>query len=177
MNMNAIKSLAAGCIAVACLSAGAAERLPIDARMIGEGERSLRGWTFNEVEGFKPYGEVRPVMLNGHAGVRLISTGRQTQLYHATSLPVKAGDSLLFTAKVRGKGRASIGFFMYGKNWAWKGSSGAPVAVDAGDADEPVEIRERLCVPEDVTGVRPTLCVNNGDSVEFYDLRLERETK
>ena len=175
--MNAIKSLAAGCIAAACLSAGAAERLLIDARMIGEGERSLRGWTFNEVEGFKPYGEVRPVMLDGHAGVRLISAGKQTQLYHATALTVKAGDSLLFTARVRGKGRASIGFFMYGKSWSWKGGSGSPVAVDAGDADEPVEIRERLYVPEDVVSVRPTLCVNNGDSVEFYDLRLERETK
>lgn len=160
------------------LAASAAERLLIDARMIrGDGERSIRGWTFNEVEGYKPYGDVLPVMYNGLAGVRLVSKGKPTTIYHATALPVKAGDALVFTAKVRGRGRATIGFFMYGKSWAWKGSSGTPVAVGAGDSDEPVEIRERLCVPEDVTSVRPSLCVTRGDSVEFYDLCLEREAK
>ena len=160
---------------VSGLVASAAERLPIDARMIrGDGERSIRGWTFNEVEGYKPYGDVLPVMLNGLAGVRLVSKGKPTTIYHATALPVKAGETVILRARARGRGRASVGCFLYGDRWAWKGSKGTPQKVVAADA-EPVEIEERVDVPEGVTSVRPTLSTSGGDDVEIYDLRVEKE--
>ena len=157
------------------LAASAAERLLIDARMIrGDGERSIRGWTFNEVEGYKPYGDVLPVMHNGLAGVRLVSKGKPTTIYHATALPVKAGETVVVRARARGRGRASVGCFLYGDRWAWKGSKGTPRKVVAADAD-PVEIEERIAVSEGVTSVRPTLSTSGGDDVEIYDLRVEKE--
>ena len=157
------------------LAASAAERLLIDARMIrGDGARSIRGWTFNEVEGYKPYGDVLPVMHNGLAGVRLVSKGKPTTIYHATALPVKAGETVVLRARVRGRGRASVGCFLYGDHWAWKGSKGTPQKVVSADA-EPVEIEERIAVSEGVTSVRPTLSTSGGDDVEIYDLRVEKE--
>ena len=160
---------------VACMGVSASEKALIDNRMVVDANRVVRGWKFNEVEGSKPYGDVLAAMHDGHAGVRISSKGAPATIYHAMALPVKEGETLVVSARVRGRGAARIGFFCYGKSWTWKGSVGHPQAVTATATDEPVEIRERLTVAEDVVTVRPVLSVASGDDVEFYDVGVERQ--
>ena len=160
---------------VTCLSTSATEGVLIDSRMVVETNRVVRGWKFNEVDSMKPFGDVLAMMHDGHAGVRIVSKGRPTMIYHATSLPVKAGETMVVSARVRGRGRARVGFFCYGKSWAWRGSSGQPQGVSATVSDEPVVICERLTVAEGVVAVRPVLSVSSGDQVEFYDIVVGRE--
>lgn len=148
-----------------------------DSRMVVDANRVVRGWMFNEVEDFKPYGDVLAAMHDGHAGVRIVSKGKPTAIYHATVLPAKAGERLDVSARVRGRGQGTVGFFCYGKNWTWKGSVGQPQTVAATAADEPVEICARMTVPADVVSVRPFLSVSSGDEVEFYDIAVERNAK
>ncbi len=45
-----------------------AARVPIDARFIVDGDREVRGWTFNMVESYKPFGDIAACMLDGVPG-------------------------------------------------------------------------------------------------------------
>ena len=170
-----MKTLLITAVCAVCMGVSAAERALIDNRMVVDENRVVRGWKFNEVEGSKPYGDVVAAMHDGHAGVRIASKGQPTTIYHAMALPVNTGETLVVLARVRGRGKARVGFFCYGKGWVWKGSVGSPQAVAATAADDPVEIRERLTVAEGVVSVRPMLSVSSGDEVEFYDIAVERQ--
>ena len=153
----------------------AAARVPIDARFIVDGEREVRGWTFNKVEAYKPFGDIVACMLDGIPGVRLVSKGKPTTLYHTVPVRVKPGETCVLKAKARGKGKGSLGFFAYGPRWAWKGSHGTPFknAVDLNVSPLPVEAK--FVVPEGVETVRPILSVSAGSEVEFFDVALEKE--
>jgi len=161
---------------LAALSASVllANEVTFDNRFLQDGEQDIRGWTFNAVESFKPWGDVTAVMLNGSPGVRLTSKGKQTQIYLGEALPVKAGEKYAFTAKVRGDTRCSIGFFQYGNKWQWKGSTGTPFIPEIALAGKPLVVTESYCVPEGVLTVRPTLCVHAAGNVEFYEVRIDR---
>lgn len=161
-------------LAALSVSALFADKVKFDNRFLQDGERNIRGWTFNAVEGYRPWGEVTAVMLDGRPGVRLSSKGKQTQIYLTEALPVKAGERYVFIAKARGNASCSIGFFQYGDHWQWKGSLGTPFIPEADLAGEPLAVRESYCVPEGVLNVRPTLCVHAAGDVEVYDLRIDR---
>lgn len=170
-----VKTLLIVAVCAVCMGVSAAEKALIDNRMVVDANRVVRGWKFNEVEGSKLYGDVLAAMHDGHAGVRISSKGTPATIYHAMALPVKAGETLVVSARVRGRGAARIGFFCYGKSWAWKGSVGRAQTVTATASDGPIEIRERLTVAEDVVAVRPVLSVASGYDVEFYDVAVERQ--
>lgn len=149
-------------------------RLPMDARFIVDGERQVRGWTFNAVESFKPYGDVRSVMLNGRAGVRLTSRGKQTQIYQDVALDVNPGERYRVSAKVRGRGAFSLGFFKSGSKQEWRGGTDSTsVRLAAPDA-EPEAVSNEYVVEADVARLRVHLCVRDGADVEFYDVVVEK---
>ena len=166
---------AAWCGGLAFGSTVKSSRIPLDARFILDGERDLRGWIFNKVESYKPWGDVRAVMLEGRPGVGLHSKGKPTTVYYDTPIAVKAGDALVVKANVRGKGCGSIGFFAYGAKWAWKGSHGMQFRDVADAAGVPVQVEKRYVVPEGVVTLRPTLSVTAGGDVEFFDVMVEKE--
>ncbi|MDD4025981.1 MAG: hypothetical protein PHN85_08685 [Kiritimatiellae bacterium] len=161
-------------LAALSVSALLADEVKFDNRFLQNGERDIRGWTFNAVEGFKPWGDVTAVMLDGRPGVRLSSKGKHTQIYLSEALPVKSGEKYIVTAKARGNARCSIGFFQYGTQWQWKGSHGKPFIPEADLAGKPVAVRESYRVPDGVLSVRPTLCAHAAGDVEIYDLRIDR---
>ena len=166
-------------VALALAASGAAfcGRVPIDARFVQNGERAVRGWTFNEVKGYEPFGDVNAVMLDGLAGVRLTSKGKPTTIYLKEAIHVKTGNVCILKARARGKGkgRGAMGFFAYGERWAWKGSHGATVTPAEGLDTQPVAVEARFTVPEGVETVRPTLTVPSGSDVEYFDVTLDVE--
>lgn len=159
--------------AMAC-AAATAGRLPMDARFIVDGERQVRGWKFNAVESFKPYGDVTAAMLNGRAGVRLSSKGKQTQIYQDVFLDVKPGERYRVSARVRGRGAFSIGFFKSGPNCEWRGGTDATSAQLAAPDAEPAVVTGDYEVEADVARLRVHLCVRDGAEVEFYDVAVEK---
>ncbi len=153
----------------------AAARVPIDTRFIVDGEREVRGWTFNKVESYKPFGDIAACMLDGVPGVRLVSKGKPTSLYHTVPVKVKPGETCVLKAKARGKGKGSLGFFAYGPRWAWKGSHGTPFENAAGLNASPLPVEAKFVVPEGVETVRPILSAPGGSEVEFFDVTFEKE--
>ena len=165
-------------VAMALAAAAAfGDKVPIDARFVPNGAGKVRGWVFNEVKAYEPYGDVNAAMLDGMPGVRLTSNGKPTTIYLKVAVPVKPGDVCVLRAKARGKGkgRGALGFFAYGKKWAWKGSHGTMVTPAEGLDAQPVAVEKRFTVPEDVETVRPTLSVPPGSDVEFFDVTMDKE--
>jgi len=167
------KTLSVFLVALGAVSA-MAEVIPIDNRFILDGERQMRGWTYNSPESFKPYGEVKEVMEEGVPGVRLISAGKQTQLYSEVSLPVKAGEKYRVSAKIRGEGSCSIGFFMYGPKWEWKGGNPERYTAAVDFSGTPYEITAVIPIPEGVAQVRPQICCYAGGKMDFFDYQVEK---
>lgn len=149
-------------------------RPPMDARFIVNGERQVRGWTFNAVEAFNPYGDVKGVMLNGRAGVRLTSKGKQTQIYQDVALDVKPGERYRVSAKVRGRGAFSLGFFKTGTKHEWRGGTDSSASRLAAPDAEPEAVSNEYVVEADVARLRAHLCVRDGAEVEFYDVVVEK---
>lgn len=152
-----------------------AARVPIDARFIVDGEREVRGWTFNEVEAYKPFGDITASMLDGIPGVRLVSKGKPVTLYHTVPVRVKPGETCVLKVKARGKGKGSLGFFAYGPKWAWKGSHGTPFGNAADLTASPLPAEAKFVVPDGVETVRPILSVAGGSDVEFFDVTFEKD--
>lgn len=150
-----------------------AETLKFDNRFIQEkGERSVRGWTFNAVKSYMPFGDVECVMKDGEAGVRLASKGKNTTIYLKDGIPVKAGDVLVVSAKVAGKGRGNIGVFRYGDRWKWMGTDSVSFRASGPDL---TAVSGRLVIPEGVRSVRPSMTSISGDvSVYGYNIGIER---
>lgn len=169
--MKRVAAMLSGVMACAAAFAG---RLPIDARFIVDGERQVRGWTFNAVESFKPYGDVAGVMLDGQAGVRLASRGRQTQIYQDVLMRVKPGERYRISARVRGRGPFSIGFFKSGPNYEWRGGTDSTAPRLAAPDAAPETVVGDYVVAADVAWIRAHLCVRDGAVVEFYDVAVER---
>jgi len=147
----------------------------MDARFIVDGEREVRGWSFNKIEAYKPFGDVSASMLDGVPGVKLSSKGKPVTIYHSVPFKVKPGETCVLRAKVRGNGAGGIGFFAYGQRWAWKGSHGTAVKAGSAAGAEPCPFEARFVVPDDVETVRPTLSASGGGELEFFDVSLEKE--
>lgn len=171
--MNIGQTALTGLLFAAC--AANAEEIKFDNRFLqDEGERNIRGWVFNAVEGYKPFGDVTAAMWKGRAGVRLASKGKDTTVYLKEPIPVKPGDRLTLTACVRGTGRGRLGVFQYGPNWKWMGVQGETYTPEAASG-EPGKIVQRLLIPEGVVAVRPSLTACNGVDIAFFDLTIQRE--
>lgn len=172
--MNIGQTVLTGLLFAAC--AANAEGIKFDNRFLqDEGERNIRGWVFNAVEGYKPFGDVTAAMWKGRAGVRLASKGKDTTVYLKEPIPVKPGDRLTLTACVRGKGRGRLGVFQYGPDWKWMGLQGEETDTPGSAAGESGKIVWCLLVPEGVVAVRPSLTAYNGADIAFFDLTIERE--
>ena len=147
------------------------ELLKLDNRFIQEaGERNIRGWSFNAVKSYEPYGDVQAVMKNGVAGVKLTSKGNPTTIYLKDRFAVTAGDHLMITASVCGKGRGSVGVFQYGERWKWLGTQGGTFKVDA---KRPDLIRQRIVIPHGVRFVRPSITSESGE-VSVFGFQVEK---
>ena len=147
------------------------ELLKLDNRFIQEaGERNIRGWSFNAVKSYEPYGDVQAVMKNGVAGVKLTSKGNPTTIYLKDRFAVTAGDHLMITASVCGKGRGSVGVFQYGERWKWLGTQGDTFKVDA---KRPDLIRQRIVIPHGVRFVRPSIASLSGE-VSVFGFQVEK---
>jgi len=169
--MNIGRAALAGLLFAARLAA--AGEIKFDNRFLqDEGERNIRGWIFNAVEGYKPFGDVTAAMWKGRAGARLLSKGKDTTIYLKETIPVKPGDRLTLTARVRGTGSGRLGVFQYGPQWKWMGLQGETDMPGAASG-EPVEIVRRLLIPEGVVAVRPSLTAYNGADIAFFDLKIE----
>ena len=153
------------------------EQIPFDARFLQDGERSVRGWKFNAVESYQPFGDVNAVMSDGFPGVRLTSKGKPTSIYLEEVLPAKLGDEYVLQARLRGKGRASIGFFAYGAHWAWKGAHGTNVFPIVAMDCVPQPVEARYVVTDGVETIRPVLTAASGADVEMFDVRVFRIQK
>ena len=141
------------------------ELLKFDNRFIQDaGERNIRGWSFNAVEYYEPFGDVQAVMKNGVAGVKLTSKGKPTTIYLKDRFAVSAGDHLMITASVCGKGHGSVGVFQYGGRWKWFGTQGDTFKVDA---KQPDLIRQRIVIPHGVHFVRPSIASLSGEVLVF----------
>lgn len=152
-----------------------AEDIKFDNRFLqDEGERSIRGWMFNAVEGYKPFGDVTAVMWKGRAGVRLASKGKDTTIYLAETISVNPGEWLTLTACIRGTGCGKLGVFQYGPGWKWMGVQGDPDTLESA-SNEPEKTVRRLLIPEGVVAVRPSLTARNGADITFFDLKIERK--
>ena len=154
--------------------AAMAEKIPVDNRFILDGERQMRGWTYNSPDSFKPYGEVKEVMEEGIPGVRLISAGKQTQLYSEVPIPVKAGEKYRVSAKIRGTGSGSIGFFMYGPKWEWHGGNFDRYDASVDFSGTPYEVTAVMTIPDGVVWVRPQICCYPGGKMDFFDYQVEK---
>lgn len=142
-----------------------AELLKLDSRFIQDaGERNIRGWKFNAVKSYEPFGDVNAVMKNGVAGVRLASKGKPTTIYLNDRFAVSTGDYLTVSAMVCGKGSGSIGVFQYGERWKWMKTQGDTFKVDA---TEPYLVRQRIVIPPGVSFVRPSITSASGEVFVF----------
>ena len=147
------------------------ELLKLDNRFIQEaGKRNIRGWSFNAVKSYEPSGDVQAVMKNGVAGVKLTSKGNPTTIYLKDRFAVTAGDHLMITASVCGKGRGSVGVFQYGERWKWLGTQGDTFKVDA---KRPDLIRQRIVIPHGVRFVRPSITSESGE-VSVFGFQVEK---
>ena len=145
--------------------------LKFDNRFIQDaGERNIRGWSFNAVKSYEPFGDVQAVMKNGVAGVKLTSKGKPTTIYLKDRFAVTAGDHLMITASVCGKGRGSVGMFQYGERWNWLGTQGDTFKVDA---ERPDLIRQRIVIPHGVRFVRPSITSESGE-VSVFGFQVEK---
>ena len=113
-------------------------------------------------------------MLNGRAGVRLTSKGKQTQIYQDVALDVKPGERYRVSAKVRGRGAFSLGFFKTGPKHEWRGGTDSSASRLAAPDAEPEAVSNEYVVEADVARLRAHLCVRDGAEVEFYDVVVEK---
>ena len=150
------------------------EQIPFDARFLQDGERSVRGWKFNAVDSYQPFGDVNAVMSDGLPGVRLTSKGKPTSIYLEEVFPAKSGEEYVLQARLRGKGRASIGFFAYGAHWAWKGGYGTNVFPVVAMDCVPQPVEARYVVTDGIETVRPVLTAAPGADIEMFDVRVFR---
>ena len=153
------------------------EQIPFDARFLQDGERSVRGWKFNAVDSYQPFGDVNAVMSDGLPGVRLTSKGKPTSIYLEEVFPAKSGEEYVLQARLRGKGRASIGFFAYGAHWAWKGAHGTNVFPVVAMDCVPQLVEARFVVTDEIETVRPVLTATSGADIEMFDVRVFRIQK
>jgi hypothetical protein len=156
---------------VAAVSAGAAEVM-IDNRFIDDksSDCGVRGWKYNPVESYKPYGEVAGVVRDGVAGVSIRSTGRITTIVLQEHLHVKPGERYRMSAEVRGKGRFSMAVFQAEFPWKWRGVQGDNQHLKA----EPQMMEQLVTVPEKVERMYPAISVTAGSDVELMNFRLEK---
>ena len=109
-------------------------------------------------------------MKNGVAGVKLTSKGKPTTIYLKDRFAVTAGDHLMITASVCGKGHGSVGVFQYGERWKWFGTQGDTFKVDA---KQPDLIRQRIVIPHGVHFVRPSIASLSGE-VSVFGFQVEK---
>jgi hypothetical protein len=153
------------------IAASYAELMKIDNRFIQDkGERNIRGWSFNAAECYKPFGEVSSQMMNGEAGVKLVSKGKLTTIYLNDRLSVKAGDVFTITANVCGMGRGTIGVFQYADKWKWMGSQGDTFKVAGTNL---IPVVQKIIIPEGVLFIRPSISSVAGE-ISVFGYKIEK---
>ena len=148
--------------------------VPLDVRFLPDGADGVRSWVFSAAKKGDDRSSVTPVMANGEPGVRITAGERRVNLFHKSAIAAEAGRRYEISAKVRGSGQCSVGFFMYGAKWAWKGSTGTLEAPAPPSANEMKTIRTTLTVPDGVESIRPTLSAAPGSDVLFCAVELLR---
>lgn len=159
--------------AAAAAFAASAENLStvmIDNRFIADGKSDcgIRGWRYNPVKAYQPYGTAEAVMRDGVAGVSLRSTGRITTIVLDEHLTVKSGESYRMTARVKGKGRFSFSVFQADFPWKWRGTQGDTRNAPA----EFQDVVQEITVPPEVKRMYPAISVTSGSEIEVLDFRL-----
>jgi hypothetical protein len=169
--MMKMKTLAmAAALAALTASAEKTVEVKIDNRFIADSasDCGIRGWKYNPVKAYQPYGTVEAVMRGGVAGVSLKSTGRVTTIVLTEHLKVKSGERYRMTADVKGKGKFSFSVFQADFPWKWRGTQGdnRMAAAEGG------EVVQEITVPADVKRMYPAISVNPGAEVEVMDFKL-----
>ena len=74
------------------------------------------GWLPNQAAWAKPFGKIE--MLEGALKITNTGKAKRTDAFTLFCYPIKAGDTVKITVKLKGKGKAGVGFYSYGdKEW------------------------------------------------------------
>jgi hypothetical protein len=79
------------------------------------------GWKQNKGSWAKPFGKAE--MVENVVKITNTDATKRTDFYSLKSIPVKVGDKVTLTVKLKGKGTAGIGIYIYGDKGKWCTSS------------------------------------------------------
>lgn len=110
-------------LVMGCAAAAAAE-FKINGDFKSLGKELPAGWIQNKGKWAEPLGTVKVVKVTEKDGdaenaAQIVSTTQRTEVYTATSHPVKAGDVLEFEVKAKGTGQLSFGLYVYDEKDVW----------------------------------------------------------
>ncbi len=102
-------------VILSCAALLAAKDIPVRMDKAKIGDSKIPGWSLNTF-GFKDgvgKGEIVAGSQDGIKAFKFTTTNRMTSFYVSKAEPVKIGDVLEITARVKGKGRLILGYYAY----------------------------------------------------------------
>jgi hypothetical protein len=105
------------------------------------------GWKQNTGSWAKPLAKIELLKSDKGNAIKVIS-GKETKASHVYSskiIPVKAGDKVKLTVKMKGKGKAGAGIYAYGaKKWCFGSYKTSKLTEKATDFITIINIRDRV---------------------------------
>ena len=174
---KALLLLAFGCAAVL-----AADDLPVGLKTAKLGAPTIPGWIINKSSKAADYGkgEIIAASEPGKMAFKIVAPAdRGVAFYTARAFPVKVGQVLEVSAKVKGKGWLSLGFYGYGNNRFLGGiaNSNKSFQLQEGLTEVKAEIVINGSKAGNLDSIRPAITVSKGGEAVIEDLEVEIENK
>ncbi len=140
------------------------------------------GWLQNKGGWAKPFGKVEVVAgsKNNIKAMKITSTKKSTHVYTGTMFPVKVGDKVELSFKVKGKGKGSIGIYSYdNKGWIVTDTQSFAAKPEWGDLKKTIKVVpgkktiKGKVVEKVPTKIRIVLIANSKSEISFEEVKAE----
>lgn len=169
--------------ALACAISLAAAEIKIDWSKAKNGDQTIPGWVINK------YGKTEGVgsavlekgSKEGTFAFSMKGGAHRTSFYQAKRLPVKIGDTVKFSFRMKGTGSIVIGFYCYDNiSFVAKAKDNMKsLTATAGwqSVTQEIEIQQPYEANRSVKMICPQITINPNSNVVIEDLKIEHISK
>lgn len=170
-------------LAIGCAAVLAAEELPVGLKTAKIGAPVIPGWIINKSAKAVDYGKGEIVAASeaGKMAFKISAPAdRGAAFYTARAFPVKIGQVLEISAKVKGKGSITLGFYGYNNGAKFLGgiaNTGKTFQLQEGLTKVKAEIVIGSAKTGELNTLRPAITVSAGGEAVIEDLEIEIENR